>query len=113
MHFKAHELGWFPRDRLIYRLVITLSLYFDLSLKFFYSIVSDDKDAMKNKRQESSKKAEECLKEQSKMKDEVKRENEQYALKEIMKVNIYEMFGLLKPVTLIGSLIRKSINNIC
>ncbi|KAH3858094.1 hypothetical protein DPMN_100713 [Dreissena polymorpha] len=49
------------------------------------SDIINDKDAMKNKRQESSKKAEERLKEQSKMKDEVKRENEQYALKEIMK----------------------------
>jgi len=48
--------------------------------------IPDDKEAMRKKREESFAKAEAREKSRSKMKDEVKRENEQYALKEIMKV---------------------------
>jgi len=46
---------------------------------------------MKKKREESFAKSEERLKAESKKKAEVKRENEQYALKEIMKVTTCSM----------------------
>ena len=61
------------------------TLWYEILRHLLY-LFSGDKVEMKRKREEALQKVEERLKEESTKKDENKRANEKFALKEIMKV---------------------------